>query len=80
VVRYAGKVYQNEMARAVQQLGYDIRLVRHNGEITGFEIERVSETLCERFSKRREEIERQVEFVPKASRSLTVSEHGSSSP
>ena len=37
-VRYAGKVYQNEMARAVQQLGYGIRLVRQNGEITGFEM------------------------------------------
>ena len=55
-VRYVGKVYQNEMARAVQQLGYGIRLVRQNGEITGFEIEGVSDALCERFSKRREEI------------------------
>ena len=42
-VRYAGKVYQNEMARAVQKLGYGIRLVRQNGEITGFEIEGVSD-------------------------------------
>ena len=60
-VRYAGKVYQNAMARAVQQLGYGIRIVRQNGEITGFEIEGVSDSLCERFSKRREEIERQIE-------------------
>jgi len=60
-VRYTGKVYQNEMACAVQQLGYGIRLVRQNGEITGFEIEGVSDSLCDRFSKRREEIERQVE-------------------
>ena len=51
-VRYAGKVYQNEMARAVQQLGYGIRLMRQNGEITGFQIEGVSDALCERFSKR----------------------------
>ena len=29
-VRYAGKVYQNEMARAVQELGYAIRQVRGN--------------------------------------------------
>jgi conjugative relaxase-like TrwC/TraI family protein len=56
-VRYAGKVYQNEMARAVQRLGYGIRPVRQNGEIVGFEIEGVSESLCERFAKRREEIE-----------------------
>jgi conjugative relaxase-like TrwC/TraI family protein len=74
-VRYAGKVYQNEMARAVQQLGYGIRLVRQNGEITGFEIDGVSDSLCERFSKRREEIERQVEkFEEKQGRKPTVRE------
>ncbi len=74
-VRYAGKVYQNEMARAVQELGYGIRLVRQNGEITGFEIEGLSDSLCERFSKRREEIERQVEkFEEKQGRKATVKE------
>ncbi len=74
-VRYAGKVYQNEMARAVQQLGYGIRLVRQNGETTGFEIEGVSNALCERFSKRREEIERQIEkFEEKRGRKPTVKE------
>ena len=74
-VRYAGKVYQNEMARAVQQLGYGIRLARQNGEITGFEIEGVSDSLCERFSKRREEIERQIEkFEEKQGRKPTVKE------
>jgi conjugative relaxase-like TrwC/TraI family protein len=74
-VRYAGKVYQNEMARAVQQLGYGIRLVRQNGEITGFEIEGVSDSLCERFSKRRQEIERQIEkFEKKQGRKPTVKE------
>ena len=74
-VRYAGKVYQNEMARAVQQLGYGIRLVRQNGEITGFEIEGVSDGLCERFSKRREQIERQIEkFEENQGRKPTVKE------
>jgi conjugative relaxase-like TrwC/TraI family protein len=74
-VRYAGKVYQNEMARTVQQLGYGIRLVRQNGEITGFEIDGVSDSLCERFSKRREEIERQSEkFEEKQGRKPTVKE------
>ncbi len=74
-VRYAGKVYQNEMARSVQQLGYAIRHVRQNGEITGFEIEGVSDSLCERFSKRREEIERQIEkFEEKQGRKPTVKE------
>ena len=74
-VRYAGKVYQNEMARAVQQLGYGIRLVRQNGQITGFEIEGVSDSLCERFSKRREEIERRIEkFEERQGRKPTVKE------
>ena len=63
------------MARAVQQLGYGIRLARQNGEITGFEIEGVSTALCERFSKRREEIERQIEkFEEKQGRKPTVKE------
>ncbi len=74
-VRYVGKVYQNEMARAVQHLGYGIRLVRQNGETTGFEIEGVSDAVCERFSKRREEIERQIEkFEEKQGRKPTVKE------
>ena len=74
-VRYVGKVYQNEMARAVQQLGYGIRFVRENGEITGFEIEGVSDSLCVRFSKRREEIERQiVKFEEKQGRRPTLKE------
>lgn len=59
-VRYAGKVYQNELARAVRELGHDIREVRQKGEITGFEIAGVSDDLCQRFSKRREEIEREI--------------------
>lgn len=59
-VRYAGKVYQNELARSVQELGYQIREVRKNGEVTGFEIAGVSDELCLRYSKRREEIEREI--------------------
>ncbi len=59
-VRYAGKVYQNELARSVQELGYEIREARRNGEVTGFEIAGVSDELCQRYSKRREEIEREI--------------------
>ncbi len=63
------------MARSGQQLGYAIRHVRQNGEITGFEIEGVSDSLCERFSKRREEIERQIEkFEEEQGREPTVKE------
>src|SRR3984957_6280437 len=59
-VRYAGKVYQNELAREVKALGYEVREVREKGEITGFEIKGVSQELCERFAKRREEIEKNI--------------------
>ena len=57
-VRYAGKVYQNEMARACRSLGYDIIEVRDSrGTVTGFELAGVSAQVCKRFSKRRAEIE-----------------------
>jgi len=65
-VRYAGKAYQNELAREVKALGYDIREVRDKkGQVTGFEIEGVSDELCKRFSKRRAEIEREIEKFEK---------------
>jgi len=64
-VRYAGKVYQNELAREVKALGYDIREVREKGAITGFEIKGVSQELCERFAKRREEIEKKIDQFEK---------------
>jgi len=60
-IRYAGKVYQNEIAREVKALGYEIRHIRENGDVTGFEIEGVSKALCERFAKRRAEIEHEME-------------------
>jgi conjugative relaxase-like TrwC/TraI family protein len=64
-VRYAGKVYQNELAREVKELGYETREVREKGEITGFELKGVSQELCERFAKRREEIEREIDKFEK---------------
>lgn len=66
-VRYAGKVYQNEMARACIQLGYDIDLIREPKRgITGFEIRGVNVELRERFSKRRAEVEEGIkEFIEK---------------
>ena len=49
--------------------------MRQNGEIIGFEIEGASDSLCERFSKRRGEIERQIEkFEEKQGRKPTVKE------
>jgi conjugative relaxase-like TrwC/TraI family protein len=74
-VRYAGKVYQNELAREVKALGYEIREVREKGEIKGFEIKGVSQELCERFAKRREEIEKKIDqFEKEHSREPTRAE------
>ena len=74
-VRYAGKVYQNELAREVKALGYEICEMRKEGEITGFEIKGVSQELCERFAKRREEIEKKIdEFEKKHGREPTRAE------
>jgi conjugative relaxase-like TrwC/TraI family protein len=74
-VRYAGKVYQNELACEVKALGYETREVREKGEITGFEIKGVSNELCERFAKRREEIEREIDkFEKEHSREPTRTE------
>jgi conjugative relaxase-like TrwC/TraI family protein len=57
-IRYAGKVYQNEMARSCLALGYDVVQIRDSkGVVTGFEIAGVSAEIRERFSKRRAEVE-----------------------
>ena len=57
-IRYAGKVYQNALARQVQALGYDIEESRdEKGAIEGFEIQGVSPELRARFSKRRADVE-----------------------
>ena len=57
-IRYAGKVYQNEMARSCRALGYEIAEARDKpGNVTGFEISGVPESVCLRFSKRRAQVE-----------------------
>lgn len=52
-IRYAGKVYQNEMAERVEKLGYDIEF-KHgaNGSLEGYEIKGVSKEIMDNFSKR----------------------------
>lgn len=60
--RYAGKVYQNEMAYACRRMGYETEAVRDDkGRVTGFEIKGVSPEIRERFSKRRAEVEAGIE-------------------
>jgi conjugative relaxase-like TrwC/TraI family protein len=75
-IRYAGKVYQNELARQVRMLGYKIReKITDKGAIEGFEIDGVSDEICERYSKRRAEVERGIgEFVKKYGRQPTSAE------
>ena len=61
-IRYAGKVYQNELALQCRRLGYQIESVRNEkGIVEGFEIKGVSKEIQERFSKRRAEIEAGIE-------------------
>ncbi len=75
-VRYAGKVYQNELARSCRELGYEITPARDaRGTIIGFEIAGVSEEIRTRFSKRRAEVEKGIaEFVMKQGRQPTTAE------
>ena len=57
-IRYAGKVYQNELALECRRLGYSIEAIRNGkGVIEGFEIAGVSKDIREKYSKRRAEIE-----------------------
>lgn len=75
-IRYAGKVYQNEMAKACLQLGYSIDIAQDDkGHTTGFEISGISAELRERFSKRRAEVEQGIEdFRQKHGRMPTTAE------
>ena len=75
-IRYAGKVYQNELAARCRGLGYAIEEKRDDkGRVTGFEIAGVSKEVCDRFSKRRAEVESGiVEFQKRYGRAPTVPE------
>jgi conjugative relaxase-like TrwC/TraI family protein len=75
-IRYAGKVYQNELAVECRQLGYELDMVHDaRGETTGFEIRGVSAAVRQRFSKRRKEVEAGIaEFERKQGRSPTPAE------
>ncbi len=66
-IRYAGKVYQNELAREVQALGYKVEQSRNEkGLVEGFEIQGVSLAVRQRFSKRRAEVEAGIAAFEKA--------------
>jgi conjugative relaxase-like TrwC/TraI family protein len=75
-IRYAGKVYQNELALQCRQLGYQIEHSRNEkGVVEGFEIKGVSKEIQERFSKRRAEVEAGIErFIREKGRVPTIRE------
>jgi len=57
-IRYAGKVYQNELAKSCLKLGYEIEEKRNEkGVVEGFGIKGIRDELCERFSKRTPQVE-----------------------
>jgi hypothetical protein len=75
-IRYAGKVYQNELALQCRRLGYQVEPVRNEkGVVEGFEIKGVTGEIRERFSKRRAEVEAGIErFRREKGRAPTVHE------
>lgn len=75
-IRYSGKCYQNALARECLRLGYEIEMTRSDkGEITGFEIKGIPDELLKRCSRRREQIDREIEkFVASRGRQPTVEE------
>ena len=57
-IRYAGKIYQSALRRNVEELGYRTRdKFDERGQLEGFEIEGITDELCEKYSQRRGEIE-----------------------
>lgn len=78
-IRYAGKVYQNELARGVLAAGYEIEAARNErGVVEGFEIVGVSAGDRATASKRRAQIETEITvFRKKHGREPTTREiHG----
>ncbi|MBL9171818.1 MAG: relaxase domain-containing protein, partial [Verrucomicrobiales bacterium] len=69
-IRYATAVYRNELAKRVQEIGYQIRPAKH-----GFEIEGGSDDVVQRFSKRSQQRDAVVrEMEQKLGRKLTNDE------
>src|SRR5271168_2199160 len=61
-IRYAGKIYQSALRRNVENLGYRTRdKFSDKGQLEGFEIDGISDEICEKYSRRRGEIEEEIE-------------------
>src|SRR5271165_3940159 len=60
-IRYCGKIYQSALRRNVEALGYRTRdKFNERGQLEGFEIDGISDELCEKYSQRRAEIEERI--------------------
>lgn len=69
-IRYGTAVYRNELAKRVQQIGFQLRQAQH-----GFEVEGVSAEVLKRFSKRSQETKKVVlEMEQKLGRKLSNNE------
>ena len=61
-IRYAGKVYQNELANRIKVIGYKtIDELDKQGNVIGWQIEGVPQEVCEEFSQRTKVIEAEIE-------------------
>ncbi|MBS1369219.1 MAG: relaxase domain-containing protein, partial [Lentisphaeria bacterium] len=76
-IRYTGKIYHNEMAARCRELGYETSETRdRKGNIIWYDLSCVSEEVMERFSKRRQQIEKaEAEFIAEHGRKPTLSEN-----
>ncbi len=76
-IRYAGKVYHNELAKICHDLGYKTKNhLDDKGSIVWFDIEGVSGEVMEVFSKRRGQIEAQEKkFIEEHGRKPTLAEN-----
>ena len=76
-IRYAGKVYHNEMAARCRELGYETVETRdRKGNVIWYDLACVPADVMERFSKRRHQIEKaEAEFIAEHGRKPTLSEN-----
>ena len=76
-IRYAGKVYHNEMAARCRELGYETVETRdRKGNVIWYDLACIPADVMERFSKRRQQIEKaEAEFIAEHGRKPTLSEN-----
>ena len=74
-VEFAGRYYQSMMARKCMEFGYRIRIKSGRKGVEGFEIDGVDDSILEKFSRRRTEIEEKIaEFCQEHGRPPSTAE------